>query len=470
MEISLCLSPSIKNMLNDDEDPMATWTLLKKRFGAKQQGLQSMLLTKVQLAKWDGTGTIMGHRDYMVDIRTQLKGASLPLLDQTFYGYFVNSLPHSCALFTTLYDDMTYDVERLCDRFAAYEMCCKLADMTEGMAGSSSGSALALSSQQTLSKGKGKERQRQRKDRDLTDVTCYSCGGKGHLHRNCPTDQKKDGKSELKPADRQDQKRPDKQQRGGAKSAKDDAAKDKAPLGTLYMVTLADAPEPFYMDSAASYHLVPSRECLHDYQEFAKPIKVTSASGHSIYAHGMGILRVVTSATGIHERQASIHDVYYALDVHAQLVSLRKLQRQGWEIRLWDGQMELWNVAGLFAEVIQVNDVFPAKFEIIPPDAVVAAWTTNGDMDKTTHDELVGHLENVAMVATARGPDGAKASLLTWHRRLGHPMCKMVMALACDGASRMVITDLPVKVPGLDGCAACIVAKSVHLPHKEGRG
>jgi hypothetical protein len=51
MEISLRLSPSIKNMLDDDE----------KRFGAKQQGLQSMLMTKVQLAKWDGTGTIMGH-------------------------------------------------------------------------------------------------------------------------------------------------------------------------------------------------------------------------------------------------------------------------------------------------------------------------------------------------------------------------------------------------------------------------
>jgi hypothetical protein len=193
----------------------------------------------------------------MVDIRTQLKGAGLPLSDQTFYSYFVNSLPCSCALFVTLYDDTTYNVERLCDRFTAYEMRCKLADMTDGMAGSSSGSALALSSQQTSSKGKGKERQRQRKDRDLTDVTCCSCGGKGHLCRNCPTVQKEDGKSEAKPADQQDQKRPDEKQKGGAKSAKDDAAKDKAPLGMLYMATLADALEPFYMDSAASYHLVP---------------------------------------------------------------------------------------------------------------------------------------------------------------------------------------------------------------------
>jgi len=33
----------------------------------------------------------------------------------------------------------------------------------------------------------------------------------------------------------------------------------------------------------------------------------------------------------------------------------------------------------------------------------------------------------------------------------------------------MQITDLPMKIPGLDACAACVAAKSVHLPHKEGR-
>ena len=30
----------------------------------------------------------------------------------------------------------------------------------------------------------------------------------------------------------------------------------------------------------------------------------------------------------------------------------------------------------------------------------------------------------------------------------------------------MEISDLPAKIPGLDVCAACIVAEAVHLPHK----
>ena len=33
----------------------------------------------------------------------------------------------------------------------------------------------------------------------------------------------------------------------------------------------------------------------------------------------------------------------------------------------------------------------------------------------------------------------------------------------------MGISDLPTKIPGLEACAACVLAKAVHLPHKEGR-
>jgi hypothetical protein len=90
---------------------------------------------------------------------------------------------------------------------------------------------------------------------------------------------------------------------------------------------------------------------------------------------------------------------------------------------------------------------------VIPPIAGFAAWTTDGEDAKPTH-ELVGRLEKVAMVATAKGADCMRAKLLTWHRRLGHPSFKTVVALAKSGADGMVITDLPTKVLGLDACAA----------------
>ena len=55
---------------------------------------------------------------------------------------------------------------------------------------------------------------------------------------------------------------------------------------------------------------------------------------------------------------------------------------------------------------------------------------------------------------------------MTWHRRLGRPSFKTMVALAESGASGMVITNIPAKIPGLDVCLACVAAKSVHLPHK----
>jgi hypothetical protein len=58
--------------------------------------------------------------------------------------------------------------------------------------------------------------------------------------------------------------------------------------------------------------------------------------------------------------------------------------------------------------------------------------------------------------------------LITWQTP-GSPTLKTVVALAGSGANDMVITDLPPKIPSLDACAACVAAKSVHLPHKEGR-
>ena len=48
-------------------------------------------------------------------------------------------------------------------------------------------------------------------------------------------------------------------------------------------------------------------------------------------------------------------------------------------------------------------------------------------------------------------------------------MFKTVVESAQGGASGVEITDLPARIPGLDACSACVVAKMVHLPLKEGR-
>jgi hypothetical protein len=72
----------------------------------------------------------------------------------------------------------------------------------------------------------------------------------------------------------------------------------------------------FYLDSGASYHLVPSQGMLHAYQKFAMPLEISATNGNKIYAYGSGDLRVVTLANGL-ESEAILQDIFYAPEVHA---------------------------------------------------------------------------------------------------------------------------------------------------------
>ena len=181
MEITFRVADSAKSMLGSSQSPKDAWDALERRFGARQEGIQSSLISKLQMAAWNGSGSILTHRDYMVDLRSQLRDAGMNLTDQAFYSYFTESLPPSLDLFVTLYEDNTFDVDLLCDKFSKYEMRQKLRVTKSGRGEGSSDGNIALFGQQSAEKGKEK------KKRDLLDVTCYGCGKKGHLRRYCPT-------------------------------------------------------------------------------------------------------------------------------------------------------------------------------------------------------------------------------------------------------------------------------------------
>jgi len=117
------------------------------------------------------------------------------------------------------------------------------------------------------------------------------------------------------------------------------------------------------------------------------------------------------------------------------------------------------------ANIAKANNVYPVKLNVIPQRAVFAAWTTEGE--DPTQEESMERLGKVAMLATAKGADQHKGDAGDLAPTVGS--FRAVVVLAEIGADGMVITDLPKKIPGRDACAACVGAKSVHFPHKEGR-
>ena len=177
IEITYWVDTSIKTVISDLEDPKLIWELLEWRYGARQHGLQVLLQAKLNQMRWDGEGSIVGHCDMMVALQSEMAAAGLLITDNQFYEHFLNSLPWKLDFFVTMYNNLQANVNSLCNQFTKYEMQLKVASICEGKTGEASGSDMALASQPTSStKGKGKA-----KKRDLTDVTCYRCGKKGHL-------------------------------------------------------------------------------------------------------------------------------------------------------------------------------------------------------------------------------------------------------------------------------------------------
>ena len=327
-------------------------------------------------------------------------------------------------------------------------MRLRVASIRDSKAEGSSGGVTAFHSQpatSTKDKGKGKARQR-----DLTNVTCYGCGKKGHLRCKCP--------DKLKGGESKEEKKDNKPK---TKKGKEVADKPKASSGSMYMAVSTPNDKSaniYYVNSGASQHLIPTRADLQTYQEFLTLVEIAAANRGVVYAYGSRTLRVTSSAEG---HVAALCNIYYMPGIHAHLVSFSQLLQQGWTVQCSKTQMELCTDNGsLFAMVEMANNVYPMKLDVAHLSPMLAAWAVDGVAER---------LEGVSMTATVKGPDSKRASLMTWHQWLGHLSFKTVVMLAKRGVSGMEISDLPEKTPGLNACTVCVVAKAVHLPHKEGR-
>lgn len=65
-----------------------------------------------------------------------------------------------------------------------------------------------------------------------------------------------------------------------------------------------------YIDSGASYRLIPSQVALHTYQKFVKPFMTSAADSGMVYAYNSGTLQAALFVSG-QECKADLQEVYY---------------------------------------------------------------------------------------------------------------------------------------------------------------
>ena len=234
----------------------------------------------------------------------------------------------------------------------------------------------------------------------------------------------------------------------GSKTDGSTTAKSSASSDAVFTVLAGDSLKDFfYIDPGASAHLVPSQSGLRSYVEFSSPLEIPAANNGKILTYGSGTARVSASVDGV-EREADLEEVFYVPDVHVRLLSLGKLESQGWGIPLKDGGMELRVRHGdLFAVASKVNNLYPMELTVITPGSGIAAWMDDGEV-RNRLTRLLSLVSRSSLwlrqqeVERVPGP-----VLLTWHRRLGHPFFKAAVELARSGVSGMAITDVPALPP-----------------------
>ena len=115
---------STLNVLGDTQNPKVAWGFLERRIGAKQEGLQSALIEKHQLASQDGTESIYTHWNYIFDQRVQLANTG-KLLSGRFLLLVcrqvpsISSSPYTKTLLTTLISYVTNPPSTRCGRSCA---------------------------------------------------------------------------------------------------------------------------------------------------------------------------------------------------------------------------------------------------------------------------------------------------------------------------------------------------------------
>ena len=101
----------------------------------------------------------------------------------------------------------------------------------------------------------------------------------------------------------------------------------------------------------------------------------------------------------------------------------------------------------MFAIVKKMNNLYLMECKAKAPRAGIAVWTY---YNEPTHQEFM------CCHQYGNRRKGTRATLMPWHWRLGHLLFKMVVGLAQSGASKVVTTDLPVKIPSHEVCAASV--------------
>ncbi len=148
-----------------------------------------------------------------------------------------------------------------------------------------------------------------------------------------------------------------------------------------------------YGDSGASTHFIQNRECFFHYLPLGEMSGTSSKAGASLKIHGVGTVALKSSVLGV-QNVFTLSKALHCPDVSANLISISRLDKEGWFVTFGGGQVTFVDQKG--------NPQFTATL-------INDLYTINGSL---IHSE-----EYTAL--TARSLEAA-IPMETWHMRFAH--------------------------------------------------
>ncbi|KAK2985417.1 hypothetical protein RJ640_003159 [Escallonia rubra] len=327
--VRLSLTPQVAFNISKEKTTAAVMKALEKLYKKPSASNKVFLMKKLFNMRMSENGSVVDHLNDFNGVTNQLESVGINFDDEIRALLFLCSLPDSWNNLVTTVSNSTISGTLTLNDVVSSVMNDEMRRKTIGD-GISSSTALSVESRgrqnnkqnnrgrsptRGRSKSKGKSKSKGR------TIVCWNCNKEGHKKNDCTEPKKKKG--------------------AGGRQGDDEGANMVSSNERTYddlclSATVDDNSKVWYVDSGASIHCTPHRDCFSDYVH-GDYGHVTVGNGYRCSIVGKGKVKIKLSNGGT----LILNDVRHIPELQKNLISVSGLDREGYFVAFGEKQ---WKV------------------------------------------------------------------------------------------------------------------------------
>ncbi|KAK2976016.1 hypothetical protein RJ640_015693, partial [Escallonia rubra] len=373
--VRLSLTPQVAFNISKEKTTTAVMKALEKLYEKPSASNKVFLMKKLFNMRMSENGSVVDHLNDFNGVTNQLESVGINFDDEIRALLFLCSLPDSWNNLVTTVSNSTISGTLTLNDVVSSVMNDEIQRKTIGDAISSS-TALSVESRgrqnnkqnnRGRSPTRGRSKSRGKSKSKGRTIVCWNCNKEGHKKNDCTEPKKKKG--------------------AGGRQGDDEGANMVSSNERTYddlclSATVDDNSKVWYVDSGASIHCTPHRDCFSDYVH-GDYGHVTVGNGYRCSIVGKGKVKIKLSNGGT----LILNDVRHIPELQKNLISVSGLDREGYFVAFGEKQ---WKVT-------------KGSMVVARGERVGTLYTLSG-----THN----HSISLAFTENQR--------TTLWHHRLGH--------------------------------------------------